>query len=523
MRSIGFQTLLLMIAVAGVVAPGPARSAPPAEAFLCYRDSDCDAGELCELETPITPGVCVPVCDVLDCRQIGESCDGVLNPCDQDLSCRLDPRDPLDPLARRCFPDVQSVDIGGGGFDWEDDEACLDWWSEAEHYAAPSEAISYARVIEAAAVGTVTYEYGAVYASRGEYGCYETICGGTVSNASIGTAVSVGEYLDYDKFSGLSSALVFGAGITPVALSRSEIFDVPDASNPRPPILIGEAMSVGISASFVPLDGAALGCSTNLNIVVRNFAPDTNDPPVADAGPDQSIECSSPDGALATLDGSGSFDPDGEIVEYFWTNSLGTADGPTPTIALPIGTETTTLVVTDDEGAESEPDTVDISVQDTVPPEVELTADPSVLWPPNRKMVPVRIEADATDTCDDAPACMITDVRSSEGRMRRADWEIDGELSLKLRAKRKGKGPGRTYTIDVECSDAAGNISTTTTEVLVPHDQSGRDRTNRGQSDENPPPTDVEIGEEQDTPASRKAARRALREQRRLERRQARE
>ena len=35
-----------------------------------------------------------------------------------------------------------------------------------------------------------------------------------------------------------------------------------------------------------------------------------NEPPVADAGPDQTLECSSPGGTPAMLDGTGSSDPD---------------------------------------------------------------------------------------------------------------------------------------------------------------------------------------------------------------------
>jgi hypothetical protein len=53
-----------------------------------------------------------------------------------------------------------------------------------------------------------------------------------------------------------------------------------------------------------------------------------NDPPVADAGPDQSV----PTSALVTLDGSGSYDPDRNLpLSYFWTQSGG------PPVALSSG------------------------------------------------------------------------------------------------------------------------------------------------------------------------------------------
>ena len=52
------------------------------------------------------------------------------------------------------------------------------------------------------------------------------------------------------------------------------------------------------------------------------------------------------------------------------------------------------------------------------------------------------------------------------------DWEITGDLTLKLRAERAGNGPGRFYTITFEGSGAAGNVSAPrTVMVVVPRDQ----------------------------------------------------
>src|SRR5207244_4444409 len=56
--------------------------------------------------------------------------------------------------------------------------------------------------------------------------------------------------------------------------------------------------------------------------------------PVADAGPDQ-LAAHSP----VTLDGSGSFDADGDSLTYVWTEgSTPIATGATPTVALGLGT-----------------------------------------------------------------------------------------------------------------------------------------------------------------------------------------
>lgn len=68
-----------------------------------------------------------------------------------------------------------------------------------------------------------------------------------------------------------------------------------------------------------------------------------------------------------TLDGSGSSDPDGDPLTYSWTWPGGSATGVNPTVTLPLGATTVTLVVNDGQMA-SPPDSVAITVQDTTPP-----------------------------------------------------------------------------------------------------------------------------------------------------------
>lgn len=89
--------------------------------------------------------------------------------------------------------------------------------------------------------------------------------------------------------------------------------------------------------------------------------PPENQPPVADAGPDKSIYV----GDTATFDGSGSSDPDGEIVSYGWDFGDGSsASGVTVGhIYDAVGTYTATLTVTDDEGLTTE-DTAVVEVSE---------------------------------------------------------------------------------------------------------------------------------------------------------------
>ncbi len=93
-----------------------------------------------------------------------------------------------------------------------------------------------------------------------------------------------------------------------------------------------------------------------------------NRPPVANAGPDQLKEQDSLGGAKVTLDGSDSYDPDGDPLKYKWTWDGRLETGVNPTVILPMGTTTVTLTV--DDGQSSDTDTVDITVQDTTPPDV---------------------------------------------------------------------------------------------------------------------------------------------------------
>ena len=96
-----------------------------------------------------------------------------------------------------------------------------------------------------------------------------------------------------------------------------------------------------------------------------------NDPPVANAGPDQVVGFEGATEAQVTLDGSGSSDPDGfgDIVSFGWSlNAVPIATGVGPIVTLPVGVHTIVLKVTDNEGASDE-DEVIIEVRFVIPPE----------------------------------------------------------------------------------------------------------------------------------------------------------
>jgi hypothetical protein len=82
------------------------------------------------------------------------------------------------------------------------------------------------------------------------------------------------------------------------------------------------------------------------------IAPGLNAPPIADAGPNQVVYvCSDDELADVTLDGSGSYDDDNDILDYYWSwivdGNLYEANGVSPTIQLPVGEYEIELIVDD--------------------------------------------------------------------------------------------------------------------------------------------------------------------------------
>lgn len=194
------------------------------------------------------------------------------------------------------------------------------------------------------------------------------------------------------------------------------------------------------------------------------------------------VQCGSP--AVVSVQVSS---PAGNAMKVVWsvngmkvkTNLIPAGGPPTETnvvfsAELPLGTNLVQVTATDSANNSASCATT-VTVVDTIPPVINsVGASPNTLWPPNHKMVTVVIWAMVKDNCGPT-TWQVIDVQSSEpvnglgDGDTSPDWQISGNHTVALRAERSGTGPGRVYTITLQATDAAGNLSTPkTVTVTVP-------------------------------------------------------
>lgn len=106
---------------------------------------------------------------------------------------------------------------------------------------------------------------------------------------------------------------------------------------------------------------------------------------------------------------------------------------------------------------------------DTTPPTLAVSATPTTLWPPNKKMVKITVNINAQDDSGIAPTVSLVGITSSAGGT--SDISIGADGSISLKATRAGNESQRTYTITYKATDGSGNSTNASTTVIVPHDQ----------------------------------------------------
>ncbi len=173
-----------------------------------------------------------------------------------------------------------------------------------------------------------------------------------------------------------------------------------------------------------------------------------NQPPIANAGPDQTVEQIFYQGADVTLDGSGSYDSDADPLTYTWTWAGGSTTGVTPTITLLLGITTVTLTV--DDGLAIDSDEVIITIEDTIPPIVDAGPDITVEQAA-RAGTEVTLNGSASDICDAS-----------------LDYEwIEGGIIIENALTVTKVFNLGTHTLTLKATDDSGNVGTDTVVVNV--------------------------------------------------------
>lgn len=122
----------------------------------------------------------------------------------------------------------------------------------------------------------------------------------------------------------------------------------------------------------------------------------------------------------------------------------------------------------DNAGNAESPNNITVKI-DKTPPVLNLSTDTNTLWPPNHKMADVTIGGNATDATSGIASVEFT-VTDEYGTVQPSLSDFNS--TIQLEAWREGTDKdGRHFTITAIAADAAGNKTTASTTVLVPHDQ----------------------------------------------------
>jgi hypothetical protein len=133
------------------------------------------------------------------------------------------------------------------------------------------------------------------------------------------------------------------------------------------------------------------------------------------------------------------------------------------------------LLGTITDAAISQPSGVCLTAGCTAPVISGVSATPPVLWPPNHRMVNVTASYTVTSNCPSTCTLSVTSNEPVEGLgdgHASPDWVVVDANHVQLRAERSGLGTGRAYTIAITCTNSAGQSSSQSVTVTVPHDQS---------------------------------------------------
>jgi hypothetical protein len=217
-----------------------------------------------------------------------------------------------------------------------------------------------------------------------------------------------------------------------------------------------ETLSLGahdVAIEGTAIDGSTAGCTSHLSVVDREAptvtcpAPVTTECKGATTHVVETARCADNCSCVASCGGASDF---------------------------VLGRTTLACNAVDASGNSGSCSTV-VTVLDTQAPAVSAAATPTVLWPPNHKLVPIAIKAVASDGCDATPTVTCA-AASNEPDNGLGDGDTAGDIqwqngALFLRAERSGSGQGRIYTVTCTALDHSGNQARASATVTVPPSQ----------------------------------------------------
>ena len=122
-----------------------------------------------------------------------------------------------------------------------------------------------------------------------------------------------------------------------------------------------------------------------------------------------------------------------------------------------------------------------MTVSDTTPPKLSVTLSPTVLWPPDHKLIPIRATIMVSDTCDPKPTVKFS-ITSNEPDNGLGDGDTAEDIQRCNRTDSRScsarseaeRGNGRIYTVTYQATDASGNTTTKTATVDRPEESGGQ-------------------------------------------------
>ena len=257
------------------------------------------------------------------------------------------------------------------------------------------------------------------------------------------------------------AALAYGTALSVIQLNATA--SVPGSFIYTP--AAGTVLSAGdqiLKADFTPTDGTNYTtASATVNLTVNQ---EVNMPPVANAGSNQTVILPYNQTKInVTLDGSGSSDPDGNIVTYTWSGTPAPAGMVKPVVSLPEGVYTFSLTVTDSNGATSAPQSVSITVAKEVvhPPLITVTT-PAPYQITAGSASPLIISLSASSTDGRAVALSAAPHVANATFSAIPGTSATGSLAIKPDFNQAG-----TYLFRFSANDSYGLTSSTTIQINV--------------------------------------------------------